>query len=74
MDANVAYCTGPAQLVYLLSALEVAGIPPRRCALQPFQRLGADDNLSDIVSRLGRELGFTVERAPSRKRVNRAAS
>jgi len=29
--SHVAYCTGPAQLAYLLSAFEVSGISPRDC-------------------------------------------
>lgn len=46
--SHVAYCTGPAQLAYLLSALEVIGIPPGDCLIYITASLKAVDLVNTL--------------------------
>ncbi len=47
--SHVAFCSGPAQLAFLLAALEVCGIPPRRCTIQPYPGSAKNDDLKKTL-------------------------
>jgi hypothetical protein len=58
--SHVAYCTGPAQLAYLLSAFEVSGILPRDCLVHITASLRAVDlvkNLRVVCGHVGMTVG-----------------
>lgn len=57
---HLAYCTGPAQLVYLLSALEVASVPLDSCTIYPFPGSAANDDLKKRVIEVSEYLGIAV--------------
>jgi len=57
---HVAYCTGPAQLAYLLSAFEISGITPRDCLVHITASLRAVDlvqTLHVLCGQAGMKIG-----------------
>jgi len=56
--SHVAYCTGPAQLVYLLSALDVCGISPGQCTILPFPGSAKNDDLKKTLVKACTHLGM----------------
>jgi len=46
--SHVAFCTGPAQLAFLLSSLDVSGIVPASCTIMPFTAASNDDVLKTL--------------------------
>jgi len=57
---HVAYCTGPAQLAYLLSALEVSGISPGDCLVYTHTSPSANELLKTLLvvcGRIGMKMG-----------------
>jgi hypothetical protein len=56
--SHVAYCTGPAQLTYLMSALREAGVSRDAVLIMPYKGGAANDELEDVLGKLARLLGF----------------
>jgi len=57
--SHVAYCTGPAQLAYLLSAFDVSGISPGDCLVYITASLRAVDLVKNLRVVCG-QIGMTV--------------
>ena len=49
--SHVAYCVGPFQLAFLLSSLQVSGIPPASCMILPFATIWGVSN-DDLLKTL----------------------
>jgi len=50
-SSHVAYCVGPFQLAFLLSSLQVSGIPPTSCMILPFAVISGVSN-DDLLKTL----------------------
>jgi len=55
---HVAYCTGPFQLAFLLSALDVCGISPNQCTILPFPGAAKNDDLKTMLVKACSHLGM----------------
>jgi hypothetical protein len=61
---HVAYCTGPAQFAYLLSALNIYGISLGQCTILPFPGSAQNDDLKKTLFKACAHLGMqTVDPA-----------
>jgi len=58
--SHVAYCTGPFQLAYLLSALDVCGISPGQCTILPFPGSARNDDLKKTLVTACSHLGMQI--------------
>jgi len=58
--SHVAYCTGPAQLAYLLSALDVCGISLSQCTILPFPGSAKNDDLKTMLIKACSHLGMQI--------------
>ncbi len=57
---HIGYCTGPAQLVYLLAAWDAAHVDPSQCAVLPFEAGSMNDELLRTLSRAVDALGLRI--------------
>jgi len=55
---HVAFCSGPAQLAFLLAAFEVFGISPRGCTIQPYPGSAKNDDLKRTLVEASSLLGM----------------
>lgn len=58
--SHVAYCTGPFQLAFLLSALDVCGISLGQCTILPFPGSARNDDLKKTLVTACSHLGMQI--------------
>ena len=56
--SHVAYCSGPAQLAFLLAAFEVCGVVPGECIIEPFRGSAKNDDLETTLVKACLRLGM----------------
>jgi len=61
--SHFAYCSGPMQLSYLLSALHVCGISSSDCTVLPFTRSAKNDEVEEALSNACSHLGLQTANA-----------